>query len=66
MKRLVINTCNDCPFFKTNNIHGIDASYLASCYNPVLEEPLEWQQKRGKEAQIPPNCPLPDFDEDEY
>lgn len=65
MKTLIIITCNDCPHLKMSNIHGIDDSYRATCNHPNIES-VEWAVKCGREAQIPPFCPLPNYENNDF
>lgn len=60
MKVLVIESCENCPYFKAEPLHNIDDAYLAICQHPDIDK-FAWQQKIRNEPTPPPMCPLPDF-----
>lgn len=66
MKTLLIENCNDCPFFKAEPLQNIEDSYKAICTHCELTEQKEWQVKIRNQASIPRFCPLPDSSEYPY
>lgn len=56
MKKLILEYCTGCPHFKFDQLHGMDEHFLAIC---TLTE-SQWQCKRGRQVDIPKNCPLED------
>lgn len=44
-KILIINNCEECPFFNAKLIHYSDNTYNAVCNHPIRDEPLVIEQK---------------------
>ena len=62
MKKIIINSCNECPHFKPKALDGYDDSYEANCKHPDVDTE-GWVVKIKNICTIPSFCPLETIDE---
>lgn len=60
MKILEINYCTECPHFKAKARCNESDRFDCICTNPQLIEVKQWDNRIGRDVNIPSFCPLDD------